>query len=161
VLDRIIGTPVNAVLRCIQGKKSQEARHKKEQISALYNANMAIPPAKRPTTDPEPTLPAALTVCRTIPLDVVLVGTYVVPKPPVAVKIPVALIWTGVVLTPAAGVVAGAGARPTDTVEPATGVAVVNCTCGTVTAVESTVTVLDEGMGYPAETPVLYVQGTV
>jgi hypothetical protein len=30
-----------------------------------------------------------------------------------------------------------------------------------VTAVERVVTVLDEGIGNPAETPVLYVQGTV
>jgi hypothetical protein len=30
-----------------------------------------------------------------------------------------------------------------------------------VTAVERVVTVLDEGIGKPAETPVLYVQGTV
>jgi hypothetical protein len=71
----------------------------------------------------------------------------VVPKPE-AVKIPVAVAWTGVVWTPAAGVVvAGAGARPMETVEPVTGDTVVNCTWGTVTAVESTVTVLDEGMG--------------
>jgi hypothetical protein len=58
-----------------------------------------------------------------------------VPKP-VAVKIPVAVGWfavvvgwTGVDLTPPAETdVAGAGARPIETVEPATGEAVVNCT---------------------------------
>jgi hypothetical protein len=99
---------------------------------------------------PAPVKVEGLDEAVTVPLDLDVAET--------ASVVLAVVIGTTDTVVPAAAVVAVPTTRAADAVfDP---VIVWKTTCGTITDVEMTVVVLDEGMTEPAETPVVSVQGT-